>query len=215
MPYSFPEKYKKDFVVFKKLNSPQKIQDFVNKIPINFEPERETCRSPLMVLKNNAAHCMEGAMLAAACFWHNGERPLLLDLKTTKDDDDHVVALFKRNGYWGAVSKTNHAVLRYRDPVFKTVRELALSYFNEYFLDSGVKTMRSFSSPFSLLQYDSDWLVSEKDIWAIPEDLDKSRHFKVFPQRLSKHLRVADKVEIDAGKITDWKKSAQKNKLRG
>lgn len=205
----FPDKYKKDFAVFKKLNSPAKIQDFLEVIPINFEPAGETCHSPLMVLKNNTAHCMEGAMLAAACFWHNGERPLLMDLKTV-NDDDHVVTLFKRNGYWGAVSKTNHAVLRYRDPVFKTVRELALSYFNEYFLDSGIKTMRSFSSPFSLLQYDSDWLVSEKDLWAIPEDLDKSRHFKIFPDKFSRHLRIADKVEIDAGKITSWKKPGNK-----
>lgn len=206
---SFPDKYKKDFAVFKKLSSPAKIQDFLEGIPINFEPEGETCLSPLMVLKNNTAHCMEGAMLAAACFWHNGEQPLLMDLKTV-NDDDHVITLFKRNGYWGAVSKTNHAVLRYRDPVFKTVRELALSYFNEYFLDSGIKTMRSFSSPFSLLQYDSDWLVSEKDLWAIPEDLDKSRHFKIFPDKFSQHLRIADKIEIDAGKITSWKKPGNK-----
>ena len=203
--HKFPAIYKKHFSVFKKLNSPSKIQDFINKIPINFEPEGETCSSPLMVLKNKKAHCMEGAVLAAACFWHNGERPLLLDLKTYKDDD-HVVALFKRNGYWGAVSKTNHAVLRYRDPVFKTIRELALSYFNEYFLDSGVKTMRSYSSPFSLFKYDDDWLVSEKHIWRIPEELDDSRHFKIFPA--GTRLRLADPIEIETGKITEWKRKS-------
>ncbi len=204
--HKFPEIYKKDFAIFKKLNSPSKIQDFVNKIPINFEKEGETCRSPLMVLKNNKAHCIEGAILAAACFWHNGENPLLLDLKTTKNDDDHVVALFKRNGYWGAVSKTNHAVLRYRDPVFKTVRELALSYFNEYFLDSGVKTMRAYSAPFSMLQYDDDWLVSKDDLWRVPEEIDSAKHFKVFPDSFARHLRLADPVEIETGKITEWKK---------
>ena len=155
----FPSPYRKEFEIFKKLDTPVKIQDFLDAIRINFEVKRETCRSPLMVLRHKEAHCMEGAMLAAACFWYNGQRPLLLDLKTMvrprspqEKDDDHVVALFKENGRWGAVSKTNHAGLRYRDPVYKTVRELALSYFHEYFLDNGVKTMRSYSAPFSLLQ---------------------------------------------------------------
>jgi len=206
--HKFPDIYKKDFVVFKKLNSPAKVQDFIDEIPINFEMNGETCHSPLMALKNNRAHCMEGALLAAACFWHNGRRPLLLDIKTTKGkDDDHVVALFKENGLWGAVSKTNHAVLRYRDPVYKTVRELALSYFNEYFLDNGVKTMRSYSTPFSLFQYDDDWLVSEKDVWRIPEELDDARHFKILPDGFSPRLRLADPIEIEVGKVTQWKKT--------
>mgnify|MGYP001590758451 FL=1 len=148
---------------------------------------------------------MEGALLAAACFWHNGQRPLLLDLKTIKDDD-HVVTLFKENGCWGAVSKTNHAVLRYRDPVYKTVRELTLSYFNEYFLDSGAKTMRSYSAPFSLFQYDDDWLVSKENLWDIPNELDDARHFKIFPDGFSRRLRPADPIEIKVGKFTQWKK---------
>lgn len=150
---------------------------------------------------------MEGALLAAACFWHNGQCPLLMDLKTTDGkDDDHVVTLFKENGLWGAVSKTNHAVLRYRDPVYKTIRELALSYFNEYFLDSGVKTLRSYSTPFSLLQYDDDWLVSKQDVWRIPEELDDARHFKILPDGFS-GLRLADPIEIETGKFTQWKKA--------
>lgn len=203
--HPFPQIYKKDFTVFKKLNSPAKVQDFVDEIPINFELDGETCYSPLTALKNNKAHCMEGALLAAAAFWHNGQRPLLLDLKTRKDDD-HVVTLFKENGRWGAVSKTNHAVLRYRDPIYKTVRELALSYFNEYFLDNGKKTMRSYSAPFSLFQYDDDWLVSKRDVWRIPEELDVSRHFKIFPDGFSRRLRPADPIEIKTGEFTQWKK---------
>ena len=205
--HKFPAVYKKDFAVFKKLNSSSKIQDFINEIPINFEPNGKTCHSPFVVLKNNKAHCMEGALLAAACFWYNGQRPLLLDLKTAEGkDDDHVVTLFRENGLWGAVSKTNHAVLRYRDPIYKTVRELALSYFNEYFLDNGIKTLRSYSAPFSLFQYDDDWLVSEQDVWLIPEELDDSRHFKIFPDGFSKRLRLADPIEIETGKFTQWKK---------
>ena len=200
--HPFPNIYKKDFSVFKKLNSPAKVQDFIDEIPINFELNGETCRSPFMALKNNKAHCMEGALLATACFWYNGQRPLLLDLKTTEGkDDDHVVALFKQNGRWGAVSKTNHAVLRYRDPVYKTVRELALSYFNEYFLDSGIKTMRSYSAPFSLFQYDDDWLISKQDVWRIPEELDDARHFKILQDGFS-GLRLADPIEIETGKFT-------------
>lgn len=211
--HSFPPKYKKLFSFFKKLNSPAKVQDFINKIPINFEQGGETCHSPLVALKQNKAHCMEGALIAAACLWYHGRRPLLLDLKTgmvrhnsPREDDDHVVALFKENGLWGAISKTNHGVLRYRDPIFKTVRELALSYFNEYFLDSGIKTMREYSSPFSLLQYDDDWLVSEQDVWRIPEELDDSRHYEIIPAKFSGKLRKADKIEIETGKITEWKK---------
>ena len=204
--HKFPDIYKKGFSVFKKLNSPAKIQDFIDEIPINFEQNGETCHSPFSALKNNTAHCMEGALLAAACFWYNGQRPLLLDLKTTEGkDDDHVVALFKQNGRWGAVSKTNHAVLRFRDPVYKTVRELALSYFNEYFLDNGIKTMRSYSAPFSLFQYDDDWLISKQDVWRIPEELDGARHFKILQDGFS-GLRLADPIEIETGKSTQWKK---------
>lgn len=158
---------------------------------------------------------MEGAMLAAACLWYNGKKPLLLDIKTTNEDDEHVVALFKNppacGGLWGAISKTNHAVLRYRDPIYKTMRELALSYFNEYFLlKNGKKTMRSYSAPFSLLKYGNDWLVSEKNLWHIPKDLDNSRHFKLFPNRMAGRLRIADPIEIKAGSLTDWKRTKKK-----
>jgi hypothetical protein len=202
----FPELGQKDFRVFKKLWTPAKVQNFLDKIPANFETKGKTCRSPLEVLKHNEAHCMEGAMLAAAVFWYNGEQPLLLDLRTTMKDDDHVVTLFKYKNRWGATSKTNHAVLRYRDPIFKTVRELALSYFNEYFLDSGEKTLREFSAPFSLLRYNNEWLTSQKSLRYIANDLDLSQHFKLFPSATARNLRPADTVEIKAGKLTQWKK---------
>src|ERR1700689_2528610 len=123
----FPDLGYEEFDIFKKINSPSKVQDFLNGIPANFDAGKRTCRSPLMALRRNEAHCMEGAMLAAAIFWYHGQRPLGLDLKTTERDDDHVVALFKQGDRWGAVSKTNHAVLRYRDPVYANVRELVMS----------------------------------------------------------------------------------------
>ena len=196
----------KEFDVFKKLNTPLKTQDFIDAIPINFEKNGETCRSPLMVLKHNEAHCLEGAFLAAAIFLYHGQQPLLLDLVTTSNDDYHTVALFKEAGKWGAISKTNHAFLRYRDPVYKNARELAMSYFNEYFMDSGKKTLRSYSDAFDLTKFGEDWLVAKNNLWNIAEALDNSKHYKILNSRQIKRLRLADGIEIKAGKLTQWKK---------
>ncbi len=186
--------------LFKKLRSPALIQDYLNTIPYNFEKGGETCRSPREVLLHNKAHCLEGAYLAAAILWYHGAHPLLLDLRSTVDDLDHVVALFKHNDYWGAISKTNHAVLRYREPIYKTIRELALSYAHEYFLDSGDKTMRDYSKPFSLKKYGTDWITSAEDLWDIGADLDDSPHTSILPKGF-KPTRTADKIERTAGKL--------------
>src|SRR3989344_6702680 len=136
--------------IFRKLNSSRKLQDFINVIPVNFEKKGETLMSPRRVLKEKKAHCLEGAFLASAILWFHGEKPLLMDLKTTDYDFDHVVALFRRGKFWGEISKTNHAVLRYREPIYDSPRELAMSYFHEYFMDSGFKTLRSYSASFDL-----------------------------------------------------------------
>ena len=197
----------KEFGIFKKLDTPSKIQDFIDNIPINFELKKETCRSPLMVLKHNQAHCLEGALLAAVIFWYHGKPPRLLDLVTTPNDDYHTVALFKEGGKWGAISKTNHAFLRYRDPVYKSVRELAMSYFNEYFLDSGKKTLRSYSGIFDLTKFGEDWLVAKDDLWDIAEALDNSRHHEIINKKMIKRLRLADPIETKANKLTQWKKA--------
>ena len=202
----FPLITDKEFTIYKKLNTPGKIQDFLDALPINFEDDGDTCRSPLMTLRINKAHCIEGALIAAAALWYHGQKPLLLDLKTTEDDSDHVVALFKQKGLWGAVSKTNHAVLRYRDPIYRTVRELVLSYFNEYFLDNGKKTLRSFSAPFSLLAFDNEWLTSPDNLWGVSEGLDDAPHFDIAPASALKHLRLAHPIEIEAGILLEWEK---------
>ncbi len=211
----FPRFDVKEFSVFKRLASPQRIQDFLNALPVNFELGGSTSRSPLAALRRGEAHCMEGATIAAAALWYHGAEPLLLDLKTASKDEDHVVALFRNGGRWGAVSRTNHGVLRYRDPVFRDVRELTMSYFNEYFLDSGVKTLRTYSAPFSLLRFKDDWLTAGKDIWHVNNALDKSRHFKIL--RKGTRLRRADPIEIDIGKVTEWKdpKPKKSGKARG
>lgn len=188
----------------RKLNSPQKIQDYLNSLPFNFEKNGETIMSPRRVLKEKKAHCLEGALLAAAAIWVGGGRPLLLDLKTTREDMEHVVALFKKFGRWGAISKTNHTILRYREPVYKTVRELAMSYFHEYFLESRKKTLRSFSKPFSLAKLGKSWLTAEDDLFFISEALDKVPHEKILTPEMERNLRKIDPIEVKVLRLTDW-----------
>lgn len=194
--------------VFARLDTPAKIQDFLNAIPINHEPDGDTCLSPREVLKQNRAHCMEGAMLAAAILRFHGHKPLVLDMTAAQDDQDHVVALFRRHGHWGAISKTNHAVLRYREPVYRTIRELALSYFHEYFLQkNGKKTMRTFSGPVDLSRFDGrGWMISEDDVWYVPEYLCEVRHFPLLTRAQTAALRPADEIEIKAGSLTEWRR---------
>lgn len=186
------------------LKTPEKIQDYINKLPFNFELKGETYMSPRKVLKSEHAHCFEGALLAAAALWIQGGEPVLLDLKSKRQDDDHVVALYKRGKYWGAISKTNHAVLRYREPIYKTIRELALSYFHEYFLPNGKKTMESFSKPFNIKKYGTRWLTAETDLFELVDELDSSPHIKFLPKGIK--LRRADKIERNVGEIVDYKK---------
>lgn len=169
------------------------------------ETDGETYFSPRLVLRAGRAHCFEGALFAAAALWFHGEPPLLLDLEAEKQDDAHVVALFRRYGRWGAVSKTNHAVLRYREPVYRSVGELALSYFHEYFLDDGRKTLRLYSAPFDLSKRAyRGWVTSEEDLGWIAARLEASKHLKILPRPHMK-FRLADPIEIEAGKLVEWK----------
>lgn len=208
-PKSVIKDFPKEFEVLKQLSHPAQIQDFLDGLAMNFPGRRHTYASPLLVLETKKAHCMEGAMLAAVALWHLGYRPLLLDLKTINKDVDHVVALFKEGNRWGAISKTNHGVLRYREPVYRDARELAMSYFNEYFLDNGLKTMRSYSAPFDLLKYGDThgdgWITARTDLAPIARALDFSRHFLIIKKSGERRLRRADPIEIEAGKIVEWK----------
>ncbi len=195
-----------EIAIFKKLDTPKKIQDFLNTLPINHEPNGDTCKSPRMVLQEKNAHCIEGALLAAVILYYHGHEPLLLDLKAVDPDFDHVVALFREGKTWGAISKTNHPVLRYREPIYASSRELAMSYFHEYFLDNGKKTMRSFSQPFDLRQFDSeDWMISSKNLWHITEALDLSPHTEIMTRSQIHKLRPADTIEIKADSLREWK----------
>lgn len=197
---------KNEKFLFQKLNTPQKIQDYLNKLKFNFEKNGETCYSPRFVIKHKTAHCMEGAMLAAAVLEFHGYKPLVMDLRSLKpDDDDHVVAVFKKFKCFGAISKTNHGVLRYREPIYKTVRELALSYFHEYFLNNGQKTLREYSDLFDLRFFDHiNWRVCENNLFEVPERLDKIKHYKILSALQIKNLRRADSIEIKTGKLTEF-----------
>lgn len=184
------------------LGSPSKIQDYLDSIPFNFEKRGETCMSPRRVLREGKAHCIEGALLAATSLMLQGEAPLLLNLKVDKADDDHVVVLFKRNGYFGAISKTNHSVLRFRDPVYRTIRELAMSYFHEYFLiGDGKKTMRGYSKPINLRRFGTAWITSEDDLWNIAETIYDSKHTLVIPDGNKRYVRNATELERNAANI--------------
>jgi hypothetical protein len=201
---------KKEILLLQKLNTPAKVQDFLNAIHFNFErekgPKKETLKSPLFTLRARNAHCFEGALLGAYLLSLNGFTPYLMHLQAVAEDYDHVIVPFKIGGFWGALSKTNHAVLRYREPIYKNIRELALSYFHEYFLNNGAKTLRRYSDLFDLNTVDKSWITLEKDLWHIDKALDKIKHHDIVPKNHLKKLRKADKIEIKAGKIVEWKK---------
>lgn len=191
--------------LLRSLSTPAKIQDFVNALPYNTVAGNDTCMSPREVMRNRKAQCVEGAMFAALALRVHGHRPRILDLWAAEPDADHVVAVFQIDGYWGAISKTNHAVLRYREPVYKTLRELALSYFHEYFLHDGKKTLRKFSHPVDLSRFDRfGWMTSPEPVWYVPEYLVDVRHTPILTKGQIARLRKADAVEIAAGKIVEW-----------
>ncbi len=196
---------KAELAQISKLDTPAKVQDLLNSLKFNFEKHGETLKSPLFTLREGNAHCMEGALLGAYVLSLNGFPPLIMHLQSTKEDYDHVIAPFKKDGLWGALSKTNHAVLRYREPVYRNIRELVMSYFHEYFLNSnGAKTLRRYSVPLNLNTFEKDWPILDGNLWAIDEELDKIKHYDVLPKKLIKKLRPADDVEIQAGKVVEY-----------
>src|SRR3990167_7125283 len=197
---------KNEITLIKKLNTPAKVQDYLNGLQFNFEKGRETLKSPLFTLRAKRAHCFEGALLGAYILSQHGFKPYLMHLKTTRGDYDHVIVPFKIRGFWGALSKTNHAVLRYREPIYKNIRELAMSYFHEYFLNDGRKTLRQYSALLDLNTLKKNWAVSKVDLWYIDKKLDKIKHYDMVPKFYIKNLRKADKIEIEAGKIVEYKK---------
>ena len=171
---------KSELQLFRKLSTPEKIQKYLDDLPYNKEKNGETCYSPRQVIRHNTAHCFEGALFAAAALRMNGKPPLILDLEAVRDDD-HVVAVYRTNGHWGSIGKSNYAGLRFRCPVYRTLRELALSYFEHYYNLAGEKTLRAYSRPVNLARFDSiDWVTSEEPLWPIPEYLVDIKHTAIF-----------------------------------
>jgi hypothetical protein len=201
---------KKEFLVLQRLTTPIKIQDFLDSLPMNWEKKGDTHMSPRRVLTHTKAHCLEGALLAAAALWIHGEPPVIMNLSARmgKGDVDHVVALYKRGGRWGAISKTNHATIRFRDPVYRTPRELALSYFHEWFMNkNGEKTLECYSRPLNVKRFGTKWLTDEKDLWYIADALSELPHYFLVPKGNWKHVRKADVMELKAGRLEEWQRS--------
>lgn len=195
--------------LFQRLNTPEKLQDYINKIPFNFDEKHDSCLSPREVLKRKKADCIEGAIFAAAVLEFHGRKPLLVDLRSVKKpyDYDHVIAIYKVDGHLGAISKTNHSVLRYREPIYRTLRELVMTFFHEYFLTNGDKTLREYSVPLNLNYFNKiNWRTSDKNLSEILVHLDKIKHHKILTPKQIKNLRKVDKIEIKGS----WEEEHQK-----
>jgi hypothetical protein len=187
----------KDEIEFlKTLSDPDKIQSFLDSIDYN--PDYE-CRSPRWVLRKRSAHCFEGALFAAAALNFIGYPPKIIDMKSF-NDDDHVIAVFKVNGHWGAVAKSNFTSLRYREPVYRSLRELVMSYFDFYFNVAGDKSLRSYSLPLDLSAYNfRHWTTTDEDLEYIGDKLEKIRHYPVIDKEMIKNLKKASDSMVKAG----------------
>jgi len=193
---------KAELHVFRKLTTPAKIQKFLDDLGYNLEPNGATCYSPRMVLRERVAHCMEGALVGAAALRFLGFPALLVDLEGIRDSD-HVLAVYKLNGGWGAVAKSDYSGLRSREPVYRTIRELAMSYFEHYFNPKGEKTLRAYSPrPVDLKRFDNrHWIIAEENVWYIPEHLCEVPHKDVLTPKMERALSPMDHRLYKAGRL--------------
>jgi hypothetical protein len=181
----------------RRLSTPAKIQAFLDDIPYSSE---ERYRCPLTVLRERCGHCFDGALFAAALLRRLGHPPRLLDLLPNRRDDDHVLALFQRDGYWGALAKSNFAGLRYREPIYRTLRELALSYFEDYFNLRGEKTLRGYTVPLHLARFDRlHWMTSDARLDDIGVRLGEIRTVRLLTPRQVAALQPVDARSLQAG----------------
>lgn len=188
--------------LLRRLSRPCRIQDYLdNHIGYNKEMEGETCRSPRRVLEDRLAHCIEGALFAAAALRVNGHPPLLVDLEAVRDDD-HVLAVFRERGCWGAIAKSNYSGLRFREPVYRSLRELVMSYFEHYYNLEAEKTLRSYSRPVNLARFDRiSWMTAREDLWAIGEHLTRVPHINLLTAPMIRNLSNVDARLEKAGML--------------
>lgn len=193
----------KEIATMRKLASPEAIQDFLTAMPSNPEPEGDTCYSVRMALKMNCCHCIEATFIAACALMLHGKPALLMDFEA-EGDDDHVVTLFKRGSHWGAISKSNHIWLRWRDPIYRSPRELAMSYFHEYVLNNN-KTLRRVSRPFDIGAFDPvHWITSETDCWDMAGELVALPHIPLLTPAQARRLRKREHFEVHAGNMKEF-----------
>jgi hypothetical protein len=184
--------------LLRQLSTPWKIQQYLADLPYNKEHGGETCRSPRRTIRDRTGHCFEAALLAAAALRVNGHPPLILDLESVRDDD-HVIAVYRLDGLWGAIAKSNYAGLGFREPVYRTLRELVMSYFENYYNLKGEKTLRAFSRPVNLSRFDRiNWMTAEEDLWTIPEYLTTISHTPILK---TKRRMWMDKRSYAAGLV--------------
>jgi hypothetical protein len=196
-----------EYRVLERLSDPQKIQAYLNDTPINHELDGETVLSVREVIRQRRAHCIEGAMFAACALWVHGDPPLVMHLDCHESDYPHVIALFRRSGTWGAISKTNGAPLRYRDPVYRSLRELVMSYFHEYSNRRGHKTLRSYSTWYDLRRIPIEqWVTNTRSCWETHDRLTELPHYPLITRRQERMLSRRDRFERQAGKLLEYPK---------
>jgi len=190
-------KWSKDEIKFlKTLDNPYKIQAFLD--AIDYNPNYE-CRSPRWVMNKRSAHCFEGALFAAAALQFIGFKPLIVDMLAV-NDDDHVIAVFRVDGHWGAVAKSNFTSLRFREPVYRSLRELIMSYFDFFFNVDGYKSLRSYSRPFDLTMFESrNWATTDEDLEYIGDKIESLHHYPVVTRKMIKNLCIASDYMLKAG----------------
>jgi len=178
------------------LSTPFKIQQFLDSIPYNCT---ERTLSPMLVLKERMAHCMDGGLFAAAALRHIGYPPLIVDL-AAENDDDHIIAVFREGRHWGAVAKSNTTVLRFREPVYRSLRELAMSYFDLYYNLNYQKTLRRYSEKIDLSRFDEKmWETTTEDLEYIGDHTYNVRHFSLVTKTQIKKLNNVPGYLFDAG----------------
>lgn len=196
-----------EFAILKKLDTPQKIQLFVNAIATNHEIGGETILSVRQVLRQHRAHCIEAAFVAACALWIRGRPPLVMYMDCDSGDFPHVVALFRHGAHWGAVSKSNGSHLRYRDPVYRSLRELAMSYFHEYFDRHGHKTLRSYSGAFDMRRIDPElWVTGDRACEEANQCLASLRQYALISVAQQRLLSRRDRFEREAAKVVEYPK---------
>ncbi len=192
---------KTELAILRKLSSPEKIQSFLDDdVAYNKEKDGETCRSPRRVIRDRTAHCAEGAFFAAAALRVQGHPPLIIDLEAVRDDD-HLLAVYKQDECWGAIAKSNYSGLRFREPVYRTIRELVMSYFEHYYNLKGEKSLRAFSTrPVNLSRFDKgNWMLREDDLWDICEYFCQVPHSRIMTAPMERKRRMMDRRLYEAG----------------